>query len=129
CRQARDWQDRGVSDVPVSVNLSGVQLRQDDLSERVLAILAETGLAANRLKLELTESTLVDNAEAAARTMTQLAEAGVAFSVDDFGIEHSALSHLSRLPITTLKIDYSFVAQMTGCRVHAALVQAIISMT
>ena len=129
CRQARDWQNRGVTDVPVSVNLSGVQLRQNDLSGRVLAILSETGLAASRLKLELTESTIVHNAEEAARAMTRLAEAGVCFSVDDFGIEHSALSHLSRLPITTLKIDHSFVSQMTACRVHAALVQAIISMT
>jgi diguanylate cyclase (GGDEF)-like protein len=129
CKQASDWQSQGVTDVPVSVNLSGVQLRQSDLSERILAILAETGLAASQLKLELTESTIVNNAAAAARTMTYLAEAGVGFSVDDFGIEHSALSHLSRLPINALKIDYSFVSQMTTCRVHAALVQAIISMT
>lgn len=129
CRQARDWQRRGVTDVPVSVNLSGVQLRQRDLSERILTILSETGLAPSQLKLELTESTIVDNAEAAARTMTHLAEAGVCFSVDDFGIEHSALSHLSGLPIKTLKIDHSFVSQMTTSRVHAALVQAIISMT
>jgi diguanylate cyclase (GGDEF)-like protein len=129
CRQARDWQSRGVTDVPVSVNLSGVQLRQNDLADRVLAILAEAGLAASQLKLELTESTIVDNAEAAARIMTQLAEAGVCFTVDDFGIEHSALSHLSRLPINALKIDHSFVSHMTTSRVHAALVQAIISMT
>lgn len=129
CRQARDWQTRGVTDVQVSVNLSGMQLRQNDLVDRVLAILSETGLAASQLELELTESTIVDNAEAAARTMTHLAEAGVSFAVDDFGIEHSALSHLSRLPINTLKIDHSFVSQMTTSRVHAALVQALISMT
>ena len=129
CRQVGDWQRRGVTDVPVSVNLSGVQLRQDDLAARILGILSETGLAAGQLKLELTESTIVDNAEAAARVMRQLAEAGVDFSVDDFGIEHSALSHLSRLPIKSLKIDHSFVSRMTSCRVHAALVQAIVSMT
>ena len=129
CKQACDWQSRGVSDVPVSVNLSGVQLLQNDLGDRILGILAETGLAPSRLKLELTESTIVDNAGAATRIMTQLAEAGVGFSVDDFGIEHSALSHLSRLPIRTLKIDHSFVSQMTTSRVHAALVQAIITMT
>ena len=129
CAQARDWQSRGVTDVPVSVNLSGVQLRQKNLGDRVLDILAETGLAPNRLKLELTESTIVDNAEAAASMMKYLADAGIEFAVDDFGIEHSALSHLSRLPIKTLKVDYSFVSQMTKCRVHAALVQAIVSMT
>lgn len=129
CRQARDWQRRDVTDVPVAVNLSGVQLRQSDLAERILSILSESGLAPSQLKLELTESTIVDNADVAARTMTQLADAGIAFSVDDFGIEHSALSHLSRLPVKTLKIDHSFVSQMTTSRVHAALVQAIISMT
>jgi diguanylate cyclase (GGDEF)-like protein len=129
CRQARDWQRRGVLNVPVSVNLSGWQLLQENLGDNVLAILAETGLAPNCLKLELTESTILRNVEAATRTMTQLADAGVRFAVDDFGIEHSALSHLSRLPIETLKIDYSFISQMTNDRVHAALVQAIILMS
>lgn len=128
CRQARDWQRQGVLDVPVSVNLSGWQLLQDTLGDKILAILAETGLAPNRLKLELTESTILRNVDAATRTMTQLADAGVRFAVDDFGIEHSALSHLSRLPIETLKIDYSFISQMTNDRVHAALIQAIILM-
>lgn len=129
CNQARDWQRRGVTAVPISVNLSGVQLRQSNLPERIFAILSETGLAPSSLMLELTESTIVNNADVAARTMTHLANAGIGFSVDDFGIEHSALSHLSRLPINALKIDYSFISQMTTCRVHAALVQAIITMT
>ena len=129
CTQARDWQRRGVTDVPMSVNLSGWQLLQENLSDSILAILSETGLAPNHLKLELTESTILHNVEATTRTMAQLAGAGVRFSVDDFGIQHSALSHLSRLPIETLKIDYSFVSQMTSDRAHAALVQAIILMT
>ncbi len=129
CTQAREWQLRGVTDVPISVNLSGWQLLQEKLGDSILHILSETGLAPDHLKLELTESTILHNVEATVRTMTQLAEAGVRFSVDDFGIEHSALSHLSRLPIETLKIDYSFVSQMTSDRAHAALVQAIISMT
>jgi len=129
CTQARDWRCRKVADVPISVNLSGWQLVQENLGDTILGILSETGLAPDRLKLELTESTILRNVEAATRTMRQLADAGVRFAVDDFGIEHSALSHLSRLPIETLKIDHSFISEMTNDRVHAALVQAIIFMT
>ncbi|MFI5021803.1 MAG: PAS domain S-box protein [Alphaproteobacteria bacterium] len=129
CAQMREWQDMGHSGIPVSVNLSGWQLLQEDLGDRILAIVQESGLSPESLKLELTESTILHNVEAATRTMEQLSEAGVRFSVDDFGIEHSALSHLSRLPIEALKIDYSFVSQMTKDSAHAALVQAIVSMT
>ena len=129
CAQMREWQRMGLTGVPVSVNLSGWQLLQEDLGDRILAILRESGLKPESLKLELTESTILHNADAATRTMEQLHEAGVRFSVDDFGIEHSALSHLSRLPIEALKVDYSFVSQMTKDSAHAALVQAIVSMT
>lgn len=129
CTKALDWQRRGVADIPISVNLSGWQLVRKNLGDTILDILSETGLAPTRLKLELTESTILRDVETVTRTMTQLADTGVRFAVDDFGIEHSALSHLSRLPIETLKIDYSFISQMTEDRVHAALVQAIIVMT
>ncbi|ANK81897.1 MAG: hypothetical protein TEF_14650 [Rhizobiales bacterium NRL2] len=129
CTQVRDWQCRNVLDVPIAVNLSAWQLVEKDLGDRILAILEETGLAPDCLKLELTESSILRDVETVTRTMGQLADAGVRFAVDDFGIEHSALSHLSRLPIETLKIDYSFIALMTSDRVHAALVQAIIMMT
>jgi len=129
CAQTREWQQAGLKDIPVSVNLSGWQLLQENLAERILAIVRESGLSPECLKLELTESTILHNAEAAASIMEQLAAEGVRFSVDDFGIEHSALSHLSRLPIETLKIDYSFVSKMTNDTAHAALVQAIVTMT
>ena len=129
CAQMRAWQRTGVDVMPVSVNFSGWQLLQDNVGDRILAILRESGLSPECLKLELTETTILHNAEVAAHMMEQLAAEGVRFSVDDFGIEHSALSHLSRLPIETLKIDYSFVSQMTKDSAHAALVQAIITMT
>jgi diguanylate cyclase (GGDEF)-like protein/PAS domain S-box-containing protein len=129
CTQTKIWQTMGLVNFPVSVNVSGLQLMRDELAERVLAILDETGLAAASLKLELTESTILHDVEAVARTINLLYSAGVSFAVDDFGIEHSALSHLSHLPIDTLKVDHSFVARMTSDSVHAALVQAIISMT
>lgn len=129
CTQALDWQCRGVMEKPISVNLSGYQLAQKDIGDRILTTLLEIGLAPEHLKLELTESTIVRDIDATTRMMRQLGEAGVRFSVDDFGIEHSALSHLNRLPIHELKIDYSFVSRMTTDRIHAALVQAIIVMT
>lgn len=128
CTQTMIWQRQGICPFPVSVNVSGWQLMREDLSERILSILDETGLSPTRLTLELTESTILRDVETVARTINLLASAGVTFAVDDFGIEHSALSHLSQLPLDTLKVDRSFVARMTDDPAHAALVQAIISM-
>jgi len=129
CVQTEAWQRRGICDFPVSVNVSGWQLMREDLGDRVLSILEETRLPHAGLKLELTESTILRNVDLITRTMNRLASTGVTFAVDDFGIEHSALSHLSRLPIETLKVDHSFVSRMTRDPAHGALVQAIISMT
>ena len=129
CTQARQWQRDGTAVIPMSVNLSVWQLLQEDIADRVLAILAETGFPPEELKLEITESAILHDVGATTRAMRRLHDAGIRFSVDDFGIEHSALSLLSRLPIETIKIDYSFVSQMTKDTAHAALVQAIISMT
>ncbi len=129
CVHTEAWRRKGICDFPVSVNVSGLQLMRADLGERVLAVLEETKLPNVALKLEITESTILRNVELVTRTMKGLAATGVTFSIDDFGIEHSALSHLSRLPIETLKIDYSFISRMTTDAAHAALVHAIISMT
>ncbi len=129
CAQTVAWRRDGICDFPVSVNVSGWQLMHEELGDRVLAILAESGLPPSHLTLELTESTIVRNLSPAARTMEKLAAAGVSFAVDDFGIEHSALSHLSQLPIDVLKVDHSFVARMTADAAHAALVQGIVTMT
>ncbi|HUI16282.1 MAG TPA: EAL domain-containing protein [Alphaproteobacteria bacterium] len=129
CVQTQAWQRAGICDFPVSVNVSGWQLMREDLGDRVLSILKETGLPHAGLKLELTESTILRNVELVTRTMNRLAATGITFAVDDFGIEHSALSYLSRLPVETLKVDHSFVSRMTADPAHGALVQAIISMT
>ena len=128
CTQARQWRRDGAAAIPMSVNLSVWQLLQEDIADRILAILEEIGFPPEELKLELTESAILHDVDVTTRAMMRLHEAGIRFSVDDFGIEHSALSLLSRLPIETIKIDYSFIAQMTKDRAHAALVQAIISM-
>ena len=129
CTQARQWQRDGAPVIPMSVNLSVWQLLQEDIADRILAIVEETGFPPEELKLEITESAILHDVEATTRAMLRLHDAGIRFSVDDFGIEHSALSLLSRLPIETIKIDYSFVSQMTKDTAHAALVQAIVSMT
>jgi diguanylate cyclase (GGDEF)-like protein len=108
CDAAARWR----SDLHVAVNLSALQLRQADIAERVSAILAETGLPAHRLDLEITESLLVEDIESAAATLERLRGLGVRLSLDDFGTGYSSLSYLSRLKFDKLKIDRSFVIDM-----------------
>lgn len=129
CTDAAAWCAALATPVPVAVNLSAVQLAEASLEASIVAILEETGLAPGMLKLELTESAILSDAAAATHTMRNLAGQGIRFALDDFGMEQSSLSYLSRLPIDTLKVDYAFVSKMTADRAHAALVQAIISMT
>jgi diguanylate cyclase (GGDEF)-like protein/PAS domain S-box-containing protein len=129
CADAAGWGAGLPVSVPVSVNLSAVQLADAQLETSIVSILRETGLPPDMLKLELTESAILSDAAAATRTMRNLADNGIRFALDDFGMEQSSLSYLSRLPIDTLKVDYAFVSKMTTDRAHAALVQAIISMT
>jgi len=114
---------------PVSVNVSGRQIDGERLDDLVLSILAEVGVSPSSLKLEFTESGNIGNTEAISKMMFRLREAGVTFAIDDFGIEHSALSLLSRFSIDTIKIDRFFVSQTTVDSAHTALVQAIISMS
>jgi diguanylate cyclase (GGDEF)-like protein/PAS domain S-box-containing protein len=127
CQQTRAWRENGVK-FPVSVNLSAVQLAERDLGKNILSIIEGAGLKTSDIALELTESAILRDAEAAARTMRELSAAGIHFALDDFGMEHSALSHLSDLPFETLKIDRAFVTRMTESRGHAALFQAIVAM-
>lgn len=127
CRQAAAWRRMGMR-VPISVNLSAIQLQDQNLPKAVAALVEAADLTPDALMLELTESAIVRDFDAVARNMQQLAAAGIRFALDDFGIEHSALSHLSDLPFDSLKIDRSFVSRMTEDRAHAALFQAIISM-
>ena len=93
----------------MSVNLSGKQLALPDLADKIKQILQETGCDAHYLKLEITESVLVENAAAATITLQQLKALGIGLSIDDFGTGYSSLSYLHSLPIDTLKIDRSFV--------------------
>jgi diguanylate cyclase (GGDEF)-like protein len=110
CRQLAAWQRSHDARLDMSVNVSAIQLAGGELVEAVRRILAETGIPPSSLKLELTESTVMADAEHALAVLVQLKELGVRVSLDDFGTGYSSLSSLRRLPIYTLKIDRSFVS-------------------
>jgi diguanylate cyclase (GGDEF)-like protein/PAS domain S-box-containing protein len=128
CRALRAWGD-GVGDgFTMSVNLSTRQFNQPDLVDTVAAVLNQAGLDPGRLKLEVTESVLMSNAEAAVITMRRLHDLGVHVCIDDFGTGYSSLSYLLRLPADTLKIDRSFVVGMAEGARHAELVGTIVAL-
>jgi len=128
CRQVRTWQKAGLENISVAVNLSALQFRQHDLLEQILQIIKETGICPHQLELEITESTIMDNIDAAASTMRALHSSGIRISIDDFGTGYSSLNHLKRFPINTVKIDRSFIRDITSDSDDAAIVGAIISM-
>jgi diguanylate cyclase (GGDEF)-like protein/PAS domain S-box-containing protein len=114
CRQLRVWQEQFPSDPPLSiaVNLSGKQFSQPDLIDCISQILKETGLDANSLKLEITESSIIENIDTAAMVLKRIKALGARLSLDDFGTGYASLSYLHRFPIDTLKIDRSFVSRI-----------------
>ncbi|HZB46322.1 MAG TPA: EAL domain-containing protein, partial [Pyrinomonadaceae bacterium] len=128
CRQMREWQREFPSQEPmfVSVNLSTKQFNQPNLIEQVGDILKETGLNPRALKLEITESAVMDNIEMATEMLRQLRALGVQLSIDDFGTGYSSLSYLHRFPIDTLKIDRSFVSQMSENNENTEIVRTIV---
>ena len=128
CRQINAWQATGLENISVAVNLSASQFRQHDLLEQILQILNETGICPHQLELEITESTIMDNIDTAALTMRALHASGIRISIDDFGTGYSSLNHLKRFPINTVKIDRSFIRDITTDSDDAAIVGAIISM-
>jgi len=128
CRQTRAWQEAGLGILRVAVNLSARQFGERDLVQSITAILAETGLAAQHLELELTESMVMDDVERTIGILHELKALGLHLSIDDFGTGYSSLSYLKRFPIDVLKIDQSFVHDMTANADSAAIVKAIISL-
>jgi diguanylate cyclase (GGDEF)-like protein/PAS domain S-box-containing protein len=128
CEKNRAWQDAGLAAVPVAVNLSALQFRQANLPGIVASALEQSGLQPKYLELELTESSIIQNAEAATNTLRQLKAMGVRLSIDDFGTGYSNLAYLKRYPIDKIKVDQSFVRGMTTDPDDAAIVRAIISM-
>jgi diguanylate cyclase (GGDEF)-like protein/PAS domain S-box-containing protein len=127
CARTKEWDAAGLRPGSIAVNVSGLEFRRDDFVANVRGVLRETGLAPDRLELEITESMLMRNTAASTATMRELKEMGVRLAVDDFGTGYSSLSQLKQFPIDVLKIDQSFVHEI-GSVAGNGIVGAIIAM-
>jgi diguanylate cyclase (GGDEF)-like protein len=130
CRQLADWQSLPWTGqhLAVTVNLSGKQFMQADLVERVEEILRDTGIQSGSLRLEMTESTIMEQAEEAVAKLMALRRLGVKLYIDDFGTGYSSLSYLHRLPVDALKIDRSFISEMDNQAERAEIVGTIVTL-
>lgn len=128
CAQARQWQDEGLPLLPVAVNVSSAQFRQESFPELIRRVLRETGLPPQYLELELTESLLLSKPDVTLSVSRGLTEMGVKLSIDDFGTGYSSLSYLKLLPVYKLKIDRSFVRDVMCNQDDAAITATIIMM-
>jgi diguanylate cyclase (GGDEF)-like protein len=130
CRQMSIWQENLSPGTPltINVNLASGQFSMRGLTEQVDYILQETGINASRLKLEITEGTIMNNAKSVIATLHQLRSLGIQLAIDDFGTGYSSLSYLHRFPINTLKIDRSFVSRMSIDSENAEIVRTIVTL-
>ncbi|WP_163558522.1 EAL domain-containing protein [Halomonas sp. NO4] len=128
CRQGQAWQQQGWPPMIMAVNLSTRQLQQPDLTATVGRILADTGLSPALLELELTESAVMEHPEETIAVLNELKALGVRLAVDDFGTGYSSLAYLRRFPFDTLKIDRSFITNVTTSADEASIAQTIIAM-
>ncbi|HEU5220071.1 MAG TPA: EAL domain-containing protein [Gemmatimonadales bacterium] len=128
CAQSKAWEQAGFGPMRMCVNLSARQIRHEGIVDTVRTILEETGFAAGSLELELTESMLMEPAGAVGRTIRELAELGVSLAIDDFGTGYSSLSYLKNFPVKTLKIDRSFIMNLSTDPGNAAITTAIIAL-
>jgi EAL domain-containing protein (putative c-di-GMP-specific phosphodiesterase class I) len=124
----RRWHDSGLGRLRLAVNLSARQFQQRDLPNIVARVLEETKFPGSCLEFEITETTVMQNAEASLTTMVALKSMGVRISIDDFGTGYSALSYLKRFPIDTLKIDQEFVRDLSGDANDQAIIIAVVKM-
>jgi EAL domain-containing protein (putative c-di-GMP-specific phosphodiesterase class I) len=128
CRQIKHWREAGYPDLRVAVNISSRQLWQPNLVDTILRIVAESGADAAGLELELTESMLMRHTEETVAMLTKLRDHGIRLAVDDFGTGYSSLAYLKSFPIHTLKIDRSFIRDISEDPNDAAITSAIIAM-
>ena len=130
CHQLSVWHEKFPAHPPlkISINLSGKEITEPDLLEKIDQILAETGISGRQIKLEITESILIDNLEVATNILSELRKRDIQLSIDDFGTGYSSLSYLHRFPVNTLKIDQSFVKQMQAKDYNSEIVRAIITL-
>jgi diguanylate cyclase (GGDEF)-like protein/PAS domain S-box-containing protein len=125
CRQAMAWNAAGIPPVKIFVNVSGVQLGRPNFSSKIAEALEQSGLAPDRLELEITESWIISDLRGAAGKLQKLRDLGVGIAIDDFGTGHSTFSYLQALPLDTLKIDRSFVQRLDGSAANQSTVRAI----
>jgi diguanylate cyclase (GGDEF)-like protein/PAS domain S-box-containing protein len=128
CRQARAWADSGLPAVTMAVNVSAMEFRNEHFLENLFSVLDETGLDPKSLELELTESVLMKRAESATSILRTVRERGVQVAIDDFGTGYSSLSYLRKFPVDALKIDQSFIRQISTAGDDTAIVTAVIAM-
>jgi diguanylate cyclase (GGDEF)-like protein len=130
CQQLRSWRDEGIADVSLTmnVNLSVKHFMSFDLLAQIDHVLQETGITGNSLRLEITESDIMENAEFAGKIISQLRDRQIQLSIDDFGTGYSSLSYLHRLPIDHLKIDRSFVMRIGKNGKNTEIIRAIIAL-
>ena len=127
CQHNRRWQDEGLPGLKVAVNVSALQFKEYDFVEMVDNILKDTGMDPHQLELELTESCLIDDMETNIEILHALKQRGIGITIDDFGTGYSSLSYLCKLPVSTLKIDRSFVMNMATSKEQRSIITAIIS--
>lgn len=128
CRQVVEWQRRFGRPIDLSINLSGKQFAQPDLIRSIQAIIASTGIDTSTLRLEITESAVMENIEQATRTLREIKSLGVQVEVDDFGTGYLSFTHLLQLPVSTLKIDRTFISPLSLDKKKTELVRAMVSM-
>ncbi len=128
CNQARSWSDQGIRGIQVAVNLSAYQLRDPHFAKLVYKILIETGLPASLLQLEITETAAMQDLEQTVVTLRELKNMGVKIVIDDFGTSYSSLGYLKRFPVSSIKIDRSFIQDIISDPDDAAITTAIIAM-
>ena len=128
CQQARRWRDAGLPELPIAVNISALEFRQDDFLDCVCAILRDTAMPPHLLQLEITETVLMRDVQSSAAVLGKLTDLGIQLAIDDFGTGYSSLSYLRLFPIDVLKIDRSFVHDIDAGADHGIIVGAVIGM-
>src|SRR5690554_3138931 len=128
CAQLKRWHDLGLTDLQLSVNLSGKQLQSDGLMDFILEVIEETGIPSHLLELELTEQVFIENIKSHTNFMHAVRDQGMTLAIDDFGVGYSSLSYLKHFPVNVLKIDRSFVQDLPDDKDDATITQTIINL-
>jgi predicted signal transduction protein with EAL and GGDEF domain/DNA-binding response OmpR family regulator len=128
CKQLQAWTGGRLEHIPIAINLSGKQFREEDVDQQIISAIDACGLDQQRLELELTEGTLMTNVDTTVSTLTRLKDAGMKIAVDDFGTGYSSLSYLKKFPIDYLKIDRSFVSEIDAGGNDRSICAAIIAL-